>query len=92
MTHKRIHLLLGAAGYLATVALLYGPLPGFWSSAAWGQQSPTQLNPSGASRTEKTRSCCPAAPGRTISTESNAHRSTCSQSRIGSRERAGILR
>ncbi len=41
---KRIHLMLRAAGCLTAVALLSSSLPGLWSSAAWGQQSPTQLN------------------------------------------------
>ena len=91
MTHKRIYLLLRAAGCLATVALLYGT--GVLVERRLGPAISNAIEPdSGASRTEKTRSCCPAAPCRTISTESNAHRSTCSQSRIGSRERAGILR
>ncbi len=72
MTHKRIHLLLGAAGYLATVTLLYDPLPGFWSSAAWGQQSPTQLNPIQAQAEPRRRAPAaqpplvePSAPNRT---------------------------
>jgi hypothetical protein len=38
---KRAHLMLRAAGCLTTIALL---LPGFWSSIAWGQQAPMQLN------------------------------------------------
>src|ERR1700682_1584371 len=44
MVGKRIHLMLRAAGCLTAVAILYSFLPGFWSSIAWGQQSPTQLN------------------------------------------------
>jgi hypothetical protein len=41
---KRIRLVLPAAGCLTALTLLNSPLSGFWSSAAWGQQSPTQLN------------------------------------------------
>jgi hypothetical protein len=41
---QRIHLVLRAAGCLTALTLLSSPLPGFWSSEAWGQQSPTQLN------------------------------------------------
>jgi hypothetical protein len=41
---KRIHLMLRVAGSLTTAALLYSPLPALWSSVAWGQQAPTQLN------------------------------------------------
>ncbi len=36
--------MLRAAGFLTTAALLYSSLPGFWSSVAWSQQVPTQLN------------------------------------------------
>jgi hypothetical protein len=42
---KRIHLMLRTAGCLTTIALLYAPVPGFWSSVAWGQQSPTLTAP-----------------------------------------------
>src|SRR5215471_8714136 len=41
---KRNHLVLRAAGCLTTLTLLSSPLPGFWASDAWGQQSPPQLN------------------------------------------------
>src|SRR5258708_14669039 len=44
---RRTHSLwLRVAGCLTTAALLCGPLPGFWSGSAWGQQAPMQLNPS----------------------------------------------
>jgi len=44
---RRTHSLwLRVAGCLTTAALLCGPLPGFWSGGAWGQQAPMQLNPS----------------------------------------------
>jgi hypothetical protein len=36
--------MLRAAGSLTSAALLYSPLPALWSSVAWGQQAPTQLN------------------------------------------------
>src|ERR1700693_311520 len=52
---KRIHLMLRAAGCLTTMALLYSPLPGFWSSVAWGQQSPMQLNSSVQAQAELRR-------------------------------------
>jgi hypothetical protein len=59
MTHiehrKRIHLMLRAAGCLTTIALLYSPLPSFWSSVAWGQQSPMQLNSSVQAQAELRR-------------------------------------
>src|SRR5262249_33614149 len=39
-----VQLVLRAAGCLTALTLLNSPLPGIWSSVAWGQQSPTQLN------------------------------------------------
>jgi hypothetical protein len=52
---KRIHLMLRAAGCLTTIALLYSPLPSFWSSVAWGQQSPMQFNSSVQEQAEPRR-------------------------------------
>jgi hypothetical protein len=42
---KRTHLMLRTAGCLTTMALLYALVPGFWSSSAWSQQSPTLIAP-----------------------------------------------
>jgi hypothetical protein len=59
---KRIHLMMRAAGCLTTIALLYSPLPSFWSSVAWGQQSPTQLNSSVQAQAELRRRDLPILP------------------------------
>jgi hypothetical protein len=56
---KRIHLMLRTTGCLTTIALLYASVPGFWSSDAWGQQSPPQLNSPARAQTEPRR---PVAP------------------------------
>jgi hypothetical protein len=53
--HRRRNLVLWVAGCLTTIALLYGPLRDFWSSAAWGQQSPTQLHSPGRAQVEPRR-------------------------------------
>jgi hypothetical protein len=56
---KRIHLVLRAAGCLTALTLLNIPLPGFWSSVAWGQQSPTQLNSPVQAQAEPRRHVAP---------------------------------
>jgi hypothetical protein len=57
---KRIQLMLRAAGCLVTLTLLHSPLPGLWSSVAWGQQSPTQLHSPGRVQVEPRRYARPA--------------------------------
>jgi hypothetical protein len=57
---KRIRLMMRAAGCLTTLTLLYSPLPGFWSSEAWGQQSSTQLNSPARAQAEPRRQARPA--------------------------------
>ncbi len=56
---RRIHLVLRAAGCVTAMALLYSPVPGFWASDAWGQQSPTQLNSPAPARAEPRRRVSP---------------------------------
>jgi hypothetical protein len=56
---RRIHLVLRAAGCLTTLTLLCSPLPGFWSSDVWGQQSPTQLNTPAPAQAEPRRHVAP---------------------------------
>jgi hypothetical protein len=56
---KRIHLVLRAAGCLTALTLLNIPLPEFWSSVAWGQQSPTQLNSPVQAQAEPRRHVAP---------------------------------
>src|SRR3974390_3271941 len=69
---KRIHLMMRAAGCLSTIALLYSPLPSFWSSVAWGQQSPTQLNSSVQAQAELRRRPRPTHPAQPSPVESSA--------------------
>jgi hypothetical protein len=54
-----IHIVLRVAGCLATLTLLYTPLPGFLGSDAWGQQSPAQLNSTGRAQPELRRYLSP---------------------------------
>ncbi len=57
---KRLGLrLLFVAGCLSTAALLYGPLPGFWSSLAWGQQALTHPHSPGRAQAEPKRRSTP---------------------------------
>jgi hypothetical protein len=56
---KPIHLVLRAAGCLTALTLLNIPLPGFWSSVAWGQQSPMQLNSPVQAQAEPRRHVAP---------------------------------
>ena len=69
---KHIHLMMRAAGCLTTIALLYSPLPSFWSSVAWGQQSPTQLNSSVQAQAELRRRPRPTHPAQPSHVESSA--------------------
>ena len=56
---NRFNVMLRAAGYFATLTLLYSPLPGFLTSDAWGQQSPTQLNSPARAQAEPRRHVAP---------------------------------
>jgi len=50
-----INLTLRVAGCLTAIAVLHGAVPRFWSSDAWGQQSPAQLNSIGRAQAEPRR-------------------------------------